>query len=65
MYISADYAGGSSGGPVVDSAGNLVGVISSTRSVYSSNNDKPQLQMVLKETIPVSSLKNLLESDQK
>ena len=34
MQITADYARGSSGGPIVDQQGNLVGLVSSTQPVY-------------------------------
>lgn len=62
MCISADYAVGSSGGPVVDDKGNLVGVISSTRTLY-ANGGPPngQPQMVEKLCIPVSLLRELIE----
>ena len=34
MQITADYARGSSGGPILDREGNLVGLVSSTSPVY-------------------------------
>ncbi len=62
MCISADYAVGSSGGPVVDERGNLVGVISTTRTLY-ANGGPPngQPQMVEKHTVPVSLLRELID----
>lgn len=56
--ISADYAQGSSGGPVFDKNGNVIGVIESTLSIYSS--DK-QLQMVMKDIIPIQAVFNLID----
>ena len=37
MQITADYARGSSGGPIIDQAGNLVGLVSSTSPVLYDN----------------------------
>lgn len=52
MEITADYAVGSSGGPIINQSGQLVGVVSSTRNING--------QMVVKETIPVNTIKQLL-----
>lgn len=38
MQITADYARGSSGGPIIDQAGNLVGLVSSTSPVLYTDN---------------------------
>lgn len=38
MQITADYARGSSGGPIIDQAGNLVGLVSSTAPVLYTDN---------------------------
>jgi S1-C subfamily serine protease len=59
MLISADYAVGSSGGPILNRSGNVVGTVSSTKTIFSQN-DARNMQMVLKNTIPVESLWNLL-----
>lgn len=61
MDITADYAGGSSGGPIVDAKGNLVATVSSTRSLYYSPMEQKDLQMVIKATKPVICLKELIE----
>lgn len=61
MEITADYAKGSSGGPILDNKGNLAGMVSSTHSIYSGKDNNGYLQMVIKTTIPVSSIKALIQ----
>lgn len=66
MSITADYAKGSSGGPVLNDAGEVVGVVSSTQSIYYDKDDEgdpENLQMVVKNTIPVAALRALLEGE--
>jgi len=60
MEITADYAAGSSGAPVLDNKGNLVGTVSTTSSIYYHPNEQKDLQMVVKGTKPVILLKELL-----
>lgn len=65
MEITADYGVGSSGGPVLDKRGNLVGIISATMPLGSmikddTGNVTGHQQMVIKDTLPVSALLELL-----
>ena len=59
MGVTADFSEGSSGGPLLDQFGNVVGVVSATGGNAS--------QMVHREAIPVSSLRKLIRNatDQK
>ncbi|MCH4553099.1 S1 family peptidase [Aestuariibaculum lutulentum] len=59
--ITADYAKGSSGGPIFDDFGNLVAIVSSTNSIYAGDSNNPEWQMVIKIAVPVSSVKKLIE----
>jgi serine protease Do len=60
VVISADYATGSSGGPVMDERGNVVATVSNTHPLIHSEMN-PGLQMVLKNTVPVESLRKLIQ----
>lgn len=60
--ITADYAAGSSGAPIVDQYGNLVSTVSATRSIYYNMQEQKNLQMVVKNTKPVVLLKELIEN---
>ena len=63
MSITADYAKGSSGAPVFNRKGQVVGVVSSTNSIYynTENGKKENIQMVVKNCIPVESIHKLIE----
>ena len=63
VAITADYARGSSGAPVLNGRGQVVAVVSSTESIYYSEDDSRQqdLQMVFKDCIPVRSLLKLIQ----
>ena len=61
LDITADYARGSSGAPVLDATGAVVGVVRSTRSIYYEEDDGQQknLQMVFKHCVPARAVKEL------
>ena len=66
MEITADYGIGSSGGPILDQYGNLIGIVSSTIAVNSGpvNAIIPgHQQMVIKDAIPVKAITELLRKE--
>ena len=62
LVITADYAKGSSGAPVFDNCGNVVGLASSTESVYYSEDHGKQenLQQVFKFCVPAGCVLDLI-----
>ncbi|WP_193212101.1 S1 family peptidase [Luteolibacter marinus] len=63
MSITADYARGSSGGPVFNPAGEVVGMVATTQTIYYGSdkaNDQGPVQMVVKNCVPVDAIRRLL-----
>ncbi len=58
--ISAEFAKGSSGAPIMDDCGNVVGVVAGTQNIYYDQEGKIY-QSTIKEIIPVSRLKELIK----
>lgn len=58
--ITADFAKGSSGGPLMDDCGNLAAMVTTTQSIYYVDRPQTSLQMVVKTVIPASSIKRLV-----
>ena len=70
MAVTADYAKGSSGGPIFNAAGEVVGMVSNTSSIYTgesenrtTKNPAGSLQMVVKNCVPVDAIQNLFASE--
>ena len=65
MAITADYAKGSSGAPLFDDKGNVIGLVKATSSLYGSIKDgnKENLQMVLKHCAAAQSILDLIENE--
>ena len=64
LTITADYARGSSGGPLLNDAGEVIGMVASTHSVYynqSEDGTHQNLQMVWKQCVPVENIRGLIE----
>ncbi len=64
MSVTADFAKGSSGGPVLNADGAVVGMVSTTQSIYygpTKKGDKEPgpLQMVIKNCVPLSALREI------
>ncbi|MFH5805782.1 serine protease [Alienimonas sp. DA493] len=61
LSVTADYARGSSGAAMVNAAGAVVGIVTTTDSVYYSERGGAQrdLQMVFRDCVPVESLRAL------
>ena len=62
MSITADFGRGSSGGPILDLAGNVVGIVSRTSSLYyrQTKDKQENLQMVFKLCVASSSIRTLI-----
>lgn len=60
--ITADFAKGSSGGPLMDDCGNLAAMVTTTQSIYYVDRPQTSLQMVVKTVIPASSIKRLIHA---
>ena len=62
MQITADYAVCSSGGPIIDSRGNLIGIVGSTTSLYADPNKVKNFQMSIKKAVPIKAILKALHN---
>lgn len=62
MHITADFGAGSSGAPVFNENGHVVGVVAFTQAIVakSSSNEHDYAQMVVKGCVPVGNLRALI-----
>lgn len=61
LQVSCEFGGGSSGAPIVDAQGNVVGVAQSTATVFADPEaELPEAQMVPRTASPASALLALL-----
>ncbi len=63
LAVTADYATGSSGSPLFNSRGAVIGMVSSTSSLYTEKTaDAPQgnLQMVVKNCVPAEAVLKMI-----
>ena len=67
MTVTADFAKGSSGAPVLDRTGAVVGIVRRTSPAYAEqkNGVKTNVQMVWKRCVPSSALFELLQEPSK
>lgn len=57
LHVTVEFAGGSSGAPVLDACGNVVGVAQSTTTmVHDFASEQPDVQMVLRTASPAAAL---------
>lgn len=61
LQVTCDFAGGSSGAPVVDLAGNVLGLAQSTSTLssFAPGSDYGEVQMVARTAVPVEALLRL------
>ncbi|MGJ8654926.1 MAG: S1 family peptidase [Akkermansiaceae bacterium] len=65
MGVTAEYARGSSGGPVMDDAGNVIGMVASTNSIYYPSKDpkknpRGNFQMLIRNCVPVDAIRKMI-----
>ena len=68
LTITADFAKGSSGAPVFNEYGAVIGSVNNTQSTYynvKKNGEKDNLQMVFKNCVSMRHLMELIENKQK
>ncbi len=67
MGVTAEYYRGSSGGPVMDDAGNVISMVASANLIYYPSKNpikdpKGNFQMVIRNCVPVDAIRKLITS---
>lgn len=60
VEITADFAKGSSGGPIMDDRGNMIAMVSCLHPIFYVDQPPTDRQMGIKECIPISSIVRLM-----
>lgn len=60
MCVTADYAVGSSGGPVFNARGAVVGMVARTQTIAADPRNGATTQMVVKMTVPAASILDVM-----
>lgn len=60
MCVTADYAVGSSGGPILNSRGSVVGMVARTHTIAADPHNGATTQMVVKMGVPSSAILDVL-----
>lgn len=60
MVITADFAKGSSGAPILDKYGRAIGMVRATSPIYYKEKPRGSLQMVLKLCVPAEDIMKLI-----
>lgn len=62
IEVTADFGVGSSGGPVLDSSGNVIAMVSNTQPVYADPKERRSLQMNFHHCVPAESILALINA---
>lgn len=60
LQVTADFAKGASGGPILDDRGNVVGMVLSTQAVLHNPDEFRTVQMVFKDCVRAESILDLI-----
>jgi hypothetical protein len=60
LEITAEYAIGSSGGPVLDERGNAIGMVCATDTIFADAQKKEDPQAVVRTCVPAESILRLI-----
>ncbi len=61
LEITAEYAVGSSGGPVLDDRGNAVGMVCATNTLYADREKREEPQAVVRTCVPAESILKMVK----